>query len=230
MDGSALLSASMITPNNVGDPGWRIVGTGTFNPDSEADILFQHTDGSLAVWYMNDVTLTSAAMLNPGHPGDINWRALAVADLNSDSRSDIVFQHTNGNLAVWYMNGVDLTSASLFNPSNPGDPNWRLAGAGRFNPDDRTDLLFQHTNGTLAVWYMNGVDLISATLLNPANTGDPQYRVVATPDVNGDSNSDILFQHANGTIAVWFMRGVDLVRGELLNPAVPGGTWRVVAP
>jgi hypothetical protein len=55
--------------------------------------------------------------------------------------------------------------------------------------------------------------------------------VAAVLDLDQDGNSDLVFQHQrDSTLAVWFMDGVELVRAELLNPSVPGGTWRLRAP
>jgi hypothetical protein len=231
MNGDDLISASLLTPNVSTDPNWRVIGSGNFNADSDADLLFQHTNGDLAVWYMNNITLTTATLLNPLNPGDVNWRAVGVADFNSDQKSDLLFQHTDGRLAAWYMNGTDLVAAALLNPSHPGDINWRAVATADFNNDTNPDILFQHTNGTLAAWYMNGTDLVSGTLLNPSAPGDPNYRAVGATDLNTDGHTDLLFQHrTSADLAVWYMNGPTLVLGKLLNPSNPHGTWRVVAP
>jgi hypothetical protein len=230
MDGSVIKSSALFSPNNSGDPSWKVVGSGDFNADNKPDLLFQHTDGNLAVWYLNGVTLTSAVLVNPANPGDSRWRAVAIGDVNGDSKPDIIFQHTDGSLAAWYMNGINLVSGTLLNPSHPGDVNWKLVGAGQFNGDGKTDLAFQHTDGRLAAWYMNGVDLIAGNLLSPSSPGTANYRVLATPDQNSDGKSDLIFQHTDGSVAVWFLNGITLIRGEALTPAHPGGTWKVVGP
>lgn len=50
---------------------------------------------------------------------------MALADLNKDGKMDIVFQHTDSTLAVWFMNGSSLSSAQLLAPSNPGG-SWKV--------------------------------------------------------------------------------------------------------
>jgi len=40
----------------------------------------------------------------------------------------------------------------------------------------------------------------------------------------------LLFQHDDGTVAVWLMDGINLISGQLLNPADPGSGWRIAGP
>jgi hypothetical protein len=228
MDKENLLTAGLFSPNNAGDPNWRIVSSGNFNGDTKPDLLFQHTNGDLAVWYMNGITLTSPTLLNPANPG-AGWRAIGTGDFNGDGKSDILLQKDDRTLAVWYMNGVNLTSPTLLSPANPG-AEWAAVAVGDFNSDGNPDIILEDNLGTLAAWYMNGVDLSSGTLLNPPG-GDPAWRVAASTDLDGDGHSDLIFQNAtDGRLAAWFMNGVDLIRATLLNPASPGGTWQVVGP
>jgi hypothetical protein len=228
MNGSDLISATLFNPGNVGDIGWRIVGTGDFNNDAKTDLLFQHTDGTLAVWLMNGIDLVTPQVLTPSNPGP-GWSVVATGDVNKDGKRDIFFQHTDGSLAAWTMNGTTLIDGQLLNPSNPGT-GWRVVGSGDFTQAGSTDLVFQNTDGTLAVWYMNGLNLLQATLLNPDNPGDSDWRVAGTVDLNKDGKTDLLFQHADGSVASWLMDGVDLSVGSLLNPSNPGLGWKLVGP
>ncbi|MSU60946.1 MAG: VCBS repeat-containing protein, partial [Pedosphaera sp.] len=230
MNGITLKSANFLTPSNIGDTNYRIAGTGDFNRDGQEDILFQHKDGTLAVWYMNGSTQTGAEVLNPSNPGDKNWQVAGVADIDKDGNADLVFQHTDGTLAVWYMNGINLTSAALPTPSTPGDKNWRVVGLGDFNADGKQDIAFQHTDGTLAVWYMNGAALTQATLTSPSNPGDSKWRVIGVADRNGDGKVDLLFQHTDYSVAVWNMNGITLTSAQLLSPSNSGATWKAAGP
>jgi hypothetical protein len=231
MSGDDVRSTSFFTPNNVRDAGWGVVGAGDFNSDGDTDLLFQHTDGSLAVWYLDGVTLTTPSFVNPASSGSPDWRAVAVADYNKDGKVDILFQHSNFDLAIWFMDGVNLSSIAPLRPGNAG-AGWRAYGSGDINGDTNVDILFQHDDGTLAVWYLvGGNNLLLPAVLTPQDPGDPNWRAVASIDLNGDNKTDIVLQNrSSNDIAIWYMDREKLVLGKLLNPSNPGGTWRVVAP
>jgi hypothetical protein len=170
---------------------------------------------------MDGTNLVSAALLNPSQPGE-GWKVVGLGDMNHDVKKDILFQHTDGTLAVWFMDGINLVEGALLNPNKPGDPGWRVVGTANLTSAENTDLIFQHSDGTLAAWYMDGTSLVRGALLNPSAPGQEGWRVATTLDLNGDGKTDLLFQHNDGTVAVWFMDGINLISGQLLNPANPG--------
>src|SRR5688572_33213526 len=49
------------------------------------------------------------------------------------------------------------------------------------------------------------------TPLNPPSVADLQWR----SDFNGDDEWDLAWQHADGRISVWWMRGSQTVRGHI---------------
>jgi hypothetical protein len=102
-------------------------------------------------------------------------------------------------------------------------------GVHDFNGDGQTDLLWQHADGRLAVWFMNGTTLTNATYLNPSQV-DPSWQIVATADINGDGQTEILWENANGTLAYWLMNGSTGVGAGLLNPSQVDPSWRIVGP
>lgn len=230
MNGRNQIGAGFLNPTSTGDSRWRVVGSGDFNGDGKGDVLFQHQDGTMAAWFMNGTNLISAAVLNPSSPGDSRWSVRATADIDLDGKRDIIFQHTDGTIAIWYMNGTTLVKGELLSPSNPGDPRWRVVAAGDFNGDGKIDLVFQHSaNRTLAVWYLNGNQLVDSEQLNPF---DPQqgWEVAACADYNGDGQADLVFQHEIGSLQVWFMKGPNGTQRPFLNPVTAGTGWTVVAP
>jgi hypothetical protein len=72
---------------------------------------------------------------------------------------------------------------------------------------------------------MDGTAVISTgpALINPGAGWHAKEAV----DTNGDGRADILWQHDNGTPAVWLMEGVNvlLMGGALTNP---GSAWHVI--
>ncbi len=230
MDGTSLRSANLMTPDHLDDPGFRIAGTADLNQDGSRDLVFQKDDGTLAFWLMHDNLQFRTGAFTPQAPSDKSWRLAAIGDLDRDNTADLIFQHTDRSIAVWFLTDTVLSRASLLSPTH-ADPGWTVVGTGDFNQDSWMDILFQRTDGMLAVWQMQGTQLLSAILLNPSAPGSPEWRVVSTTDLNRDGNPDLIFQHATATtLAVWFMNRTDLISAQLLDPPIPGGSWKIVAP
>jgi hypothetical protein len=198
-----------------------------YNKDNWSDLLLQQTDGSLGAWFLNGTTFSSAVLLSPSNVGDTAYRVAATADFNGDGKIDILFQHTDGTLAVWLMDGTKLISAAFISPANPGST-WRVKAAVDLNGDNNADLIFQNTDGTLAAWMMNGISLVGGSLLNPP-VAPPGWELRGAGEFNGDGKPDLLLQHTDGSLAVWLMNGLNLTQGAFLNPASPGdANWKAI--
>ena len=74
-----------------------------FDGDRKRDILWQHADGSSAIWLMNG---DGGGLLGAG----TGWSVKALGDFDGNGESDIVWQHTDGSSAIWLMNGVTISS------------------------------------------------------------------------------------------------------------------------
>jgi hypothetical protein len=189
-----------------------------FDGDGKADIVFQNTDGTPAVWLMNGATLVSAAGLFNSGP---TWHIKGSGDFNGDGKADLLWQSDGGTPAIWLMNGTTLVSAAGLQHPGPG---WQIKGAGDLDGDGKSDIVWQNTDGTPAVWLMNGTTLVSAAGL--FNSG-PTWQIKSTGDFDGDGKADILWQNDGGTPAIWLMNGTALVSAAgLLHPG-PG--WQIKA-
>ena len=96
--------------------------------------------------------------------------------------------------------------------------------AGDFSGDGTTDLVWQHqTQGTIALWRMNGTVMIGGDPFNPGRLADTDWKIVGTGDFNGDQHPDLLWRHqSQGWISAWLMNGVNQV-GRGLDHSRPGG-------
>lgn len=222
--GSAVSTQAMLTVLSVPSSAKN-----DLNGDGSSDVVFQDNRGFLAAWLMDGTTLKEARFLSPNNVGDLSWRLAGTGDLNSNRHVDLVFQHVDGRLAVWEMNGIELKKPKLVFPESFGAPGWNLAAVGDFNRDRKDDFVFQNSSGAISVWFMDGADRVSSTLTNPTGPDDSLWKVVATGDFDADGMEDLVFQHANSSIAIWLMTGIRLRTAVITNPSESGNReWRVV--
>jgi hypothetical protein len=235
MVGVTLQGGVSMSPDRVLDTNWRIVGTGDFNGDGHPDLLWQHqTQGWISAWLMNGVNQVSGVSLIPDRVMDTNWKIVATGDFNADGKRDIVWHNVaTGQASVWLMDGTRLMDGRLLTPDRVADTNWRIVGAGDFNGDRKTDLVWHNqATGDISVWYMNGTTLIDGVWVTPSRVADTNWKIRAIGDANGDGKPDLIWQHAtSGKLSAWIMNGVTMVNGVLLSPDTVADTnWRIVGP
>jgi FG-GAP-like repeat/FG-GAP repeat len=85
-----------------------------------------------------------------------------------------------------------------------------LANTHDFNGDFRSDILWQNASGGLAMWLMNGGQVLQSASIS---TLGPTYSTTGSSslgqhDFNGDGNADILWRDSNGNDWITFMNGV----------------------
>jgi Ca2+-binding RTX toxin-like protein len=173
--------------------------TQDFNSDGRSDLVFQSSDGPVAIWLLNakNGAHDQAQIGNPGAA----WHVRATGDFDGDAHADILYQNDDGTAAIWLMNGAAVSSGS--GVGNPG-PLWRVMGAGDFNGDGKSDILYQNTDGMIAVWLMNGLTVLGGNAVVNLGTN---WCVKAVADFNQDGKSDVLFQSNDGSLAISLMNG-----------------------
>jgi hypothetical protein len=84
---------------------WHVMGTGDFNGDKAADILWYNaSSGTVHVWLMKPGAKTTLDRKTPGVVTlDTGWEILGVGDFNHDGIADILWKHYTGVAAVWQM-------------------------------------------------------------------------------------------------------------------------------
>ena len=84
---------------------------------------------------------------------------------------------------------------------------YSIAAPNDFNGNGISDILWQNSDGTPAMWLMNGTNAVSVGAVGPFNPG-PSWQVKDSDDFNDDGISDILWQNNDGTAAIWLMNGL----------------------
>lgn len=152
-------------------------------------------------------------------------------DIGGDGHADLVWQHaTEGWLSIWHMNGNLRIGDAGTNPARVPTV-WRLAGMGDLNGDGHLDIIWQHrTEGWLSVWFMNGGTKLGDAVLSRPRVLDPNWKIVAVADMNGDGKDDLIWQHdVDGTLAVWYMNGYTVLADAVVSPSrVADRNWRVI--
>ena len=98
-----------------------------------------------------------------------------------------------------------------------------MVGAGDFDGDSKSDILWRHTGGDVAIWFMNGAALTSGVDLGPVNLA---WQVASTGDYDGDGKADIIWRHTGGDAAIWLMDGIIARPGSAIAPITT--TWGIV--
>jgi FG-GAP-like repeat len=129
-------------------------------------------------------------------------------DFGGDCLSDIVWRDTSGQLALWFMNGAAIASAT---GAGTVTTDWSVVGQRDFNGDGRTDILWRHTSGQVAIWLMNGATILSG---GSPGTVTTDWSVAGTGDFNGNGFGDILWRNTTtGQVAIWLMNGTTISSG-----------------
>ena len=235
MNGTTMTSNSALTPGQVADTNWKVIGTGDFNHDGKADLLWHHrTQGLLAAWMMNGTQQLAGTALSPDRVTDTNWKPMAMGDFDGDGQRDILWQHeTERWLSVWLMNGLTLKDGHLLTPDRVASTEWRMAGTGDFNGDHKTDIVWHNqVTGHVSVMLMNGSTLIDGVWLTPDQMPDTNWKVAAVTDVNADGKPDLIWQHlTNGSLVAWVMNGLTRTATISLTPGFTADlNWRIKAP
>ena len=230
MRGLRQLSGAALTPSRVPDTGWKVVGSSDMNRDGFSDLLWQHDNGWLAVWWMRGETMMSGELITASPLSDLGWRVVGSGDLDRDGWPDLLWQHTDGRVSVWYMRGKTFLSGQvIIQPLS--DQAWRVAGVADMNRDGNLDLVWHHRNtGHVALWLMNRSRLADAMLMNES-APDTRWQPRGLGDFDGDGDVDVLWQNdATGALATWQFHQLRVTGAHMLDLTVSDTFWKVVAP
>jgi FG-GAP-like repeat len=172
-----------------------------FSGDGYSDLVWRNTNGDTAIWLMSVNSSGGAQVLSAVDYGIVptSWHIVGQRDFNGDGKADLLWSNTNGDTAVWLMNGIQVAQSVDLGIVGNG---WSIVGIGDFNGDGYGDILWRNTNGDTAIWLMNGTQVLAAMDFGIVPTS---WAVAQTGDFNGDGKSDILWHNSNGDTSIWLM-------------------------
>ncbi len=98
-----------------------------------------------------------------------------TADFNADRKSDILLRNTNGQAAIWLMNGATPLTAMTLVGANPGS-SWHAVGTGDFYGNGYSDILWQNiSTGEVYIWEIDGTKVIGGG--SPGNPGTSWHAI-----------------------------------------------------
>ncbi len=119
MNGTTVASAGLLSQQASG--AWQVAGTGDFDGDGKADLLFRYHDASNAsnplngvsyIDFMNGTTVVSGA--TTGWQVDESWQVASIGDYDGNGKADILWQKAStGDTFLWTMNGSSVTSGAF---------------------------------------------------------------------------------------------------------------------
>jgi len=220
-----------------------VLGTGDFNGDSGSDMIVQTMqDRAFTLFdFAGDENGNVHLALGTGgvHAADPGWIYKGSGDFNGDTRSDMLFENGAGQYAIWELGFIGV--GGVIYPSivgggtllNVPDPGWFYAATADFNGDEKSDILFQNSDGQVAFWAMSGTSVVGGgTIGNGASGG----LVRGIGDYDHDRKPDILFLDGNGRAQVWTVDGTSFTSTQILTNTLdpsgnlPAGTLRTGLP
>ena len=123
----------------------------------------------------------------------------------------LYWQHDDGDLKVWFMNGTEKVGSEVFDSLDSG---WEVKGVVDATGNGTPDIyLFNRAAGEVELWLMEGLEketVIEITNPHPDRDDiDPVWEMMAVYDLNGSGEPDIIWQALEGPneghLAVWMM-------------------------
>jgi hypothetical protein len=210
------------------DTSWKIAGTGDFDGDGKADVLWRNTStGDNYVYLMN-----GTAIHNEGYVravADQNWEVAGVGDFNGDGNDDILWRNTStGENYVYPMDGLTILSTEGY-LRTVASHHWQVAGVGRFDTGPTADILWRNSRtGENYVYLMDGTAITAEGYVR--TVAALEWQVAGVGDFTGDGLSDILWRNVStGENYVYPMNGTTILAGENYVRTVADLNWRIAA-
>ena len=215
----------------LGDP----TNSHDFNGDGYSDILWADGLGNAAIWLVNGTKVLQQSILGYVPP---SWSVVAARDFDGDGTADLLWRDNAGNLALWLMNGTQVTQTTLIGnvPTSwtvvgtsgawtvpAGSSGASTAAGGSSGAVGSMSLYWTDNLGNLAVWQMNGTQVMQSALLGNVGTS---WKVAGASPPSGSGGENIYWTDNSGNVAVWQMNGTQVAQTASLGNV--GTSWSLI--
>ena len=180
------------------------------NGDGYADLLFQNqSNGDVSYAFLQGINAIPNAYGYVFQNIPPVWHVVGQPDLNRDSHPDILWQNVStGDVVYHLMNGVNYTAFGYI--FHGVDLQWKIVGTPDLNNDGYPDIVWQSTTtGDVIYNLMNGTVPVPNSFGYIFRGIGTQWKIVGTPDLNGDRHADMLFQNSStGAVSYTLMNGI----------------------
>ncbi len=153
---------------------------------------------------------------------------VARTDFNGDGESDLLWRNAStGQVYRMLMNGFTITSGAV--AYTEPDTAWSVVGDADFNGDGVADLLWRNS-ATGQVYVMlfssSGMPASGAIVASEPN---PAWKIVHTPDLDGDGRADLLWWNSStGQVYAMLMNGASVTAQGFVYTE-PNTAWSIAA-
>src|SRR5688500_13348401 len=152
LNGTAILAGEGHV-RTVSDMSWEIAGTGDFDGDGQADILWRNqATGENYIYFMDGKVVIGEGFIRS--VSDLSWKLAGVGDFDGDGRADILWRNSStGENYAYLMSGLSIVNEGYLR--TVADQSWLVVGVGDFNGDGRADVLWRNlSSGDNYIYFM----------------------------------------------------------------------------
>ncbi len=202
-----------------------------FGEAKQPAAVLMNVERQLIAWFLDGRTLDDQLMIRNGTRLNPELRFVGLGDINKDGNKDFVFQDKQYRLLVWYMNGADYVGQGWIRNAIPVPSAWTPIGVEDMNHDGRPDIILRHTDGRTQAWLFQGTRFVTAQALKEGTRMASGWVLVATADMDGDGNKDIVWQNqTTRAVVIWLMDGTSVKSTHIVQSKDSlGRNWKIVA-
>lgn len=128
MDGQGNQQGGRYIQNGATFPGWNVMPAGDLNGDGKSDIMWQNaSNGQVYIWFMDGQGNQQGGRYIQNGATFPGWNVIAGGDLNSDGKSDLIWQNaSSGQAYIWFMDGQGNQQGGRYVQGGTNFAEWKI--------------------------------------------------------------------------------------------------------